>query len=148
MRLFAIVPAFVLIWLLAGGTPDNQLQTSATLTISIDEVRNSKGLIGVLVFRSAQGWPEKVDAASFGKAVEAHPGVTTLVIDDLPSGTYAVVALHDENENQKLDRNFFGMPKEGWGMSNNPKAYLSAPSYSQARFVLKEDTHLQIHLNY
>ena len=102
----------------------------------------------MLVFRTAQGWPETVDAASFGKAVAAHPGVTTLVLDDLPSGTYAVVALHDENENQKLDRNFFGIPKEGWGMSNNPKAYLSAPSYSQASFVLREDTHLQIHLNY
>jgi uncharacterized protein (DUF2141 family) len=146
MRSAAFIFAFALAWLSTVAADDPA--TSATLTITVDNVRNSKGVVGVLVFRSPQGWPEKVDRAIRSVAVPAQPGPTTLALDDLPSGTYAVVALHDENENMKLDKSFFGIPKEGWGMSNNPKARASAPSFSRARFLLERETRLKIHLNY
>ena len=38
---------------------------------------------------------------------------------DLPAGVYAVSVFHDENMNQKLDKNFVGVPKEEYGASNN-----------------------------
>jgi uncharacterized protein (DUF2141 family) len=120
----------------------------ATLTISADNVRNSTGVVGVLVFQSARGWPEDPAAALAAKATPAHPGVTTVIVKELPPGEYAVVMLHDENANQKLDKNFLGIPKEGWGMSNNPKARGSAPSFTRARFTLDGNTRLRIHLNY
>ena len=40
---------------------------------------------------------------------------------NLPAGNYAVQVMHDENENNKLDTNFMGMPIEGYGFSNNPR---------------------------
>jgi len=45
---------------------------------------------------------------------------------DLHDGVYAVSVFHDENENQKLDKDFVGIPKEGYGASNNPKKRWSA----------------------
>jgi uncharacterized protein (DUF2141 family) len=74
--------------------------------------------------------------------------VAVISFDDLPSGDYAVVVLHDENADMKLDRNAFGKPREGWGMSNNPKAHLSAPPFSAARFTFNGDARLSIHLKY
>jgi uncharacterized protein (DUF2141 family) len=121
---------------------------AARLTISVEGVRNAEGVVGVLVFNSPQGWPENVDAAVRAKAVPARAVVTTLAIDDIPRGTYAVVVLHDENKNQKLDRNFVGRPREGWGMSNNPKARASAPSFRRAQIAVRRDMHLRIRLNY
>jgi uncharacterized protein (DUF2141 family) len=50
----------------------------------------------------------------------------------VPPGRYGIVVIHDENENQKLDRNFFGIPKEGFGFSNNPRIFFSAPSWQAA----------------
>ena len=32
-----------------------------------------------------------------------------------------MVVLHDENSNNKFDRIFVGIPKEGYGVTNNPK---------------------------
>ena len=118
------------------------------LTIIAEDVRNSRGMIGVLIFNSARGWPEDVEAAFRAKATPAQPGPTTVIFEDLPPGTYAAVVLHDENENKKLDRNFLRVPREGWGMSNNPKALGTAPSFDRARFVLDRDTVLRIKLNY
>jgi len=46
-----------------------------------------------------------------------------------------VVPLYkDENMNGKLDTNWLGMPKEGYGFSNDVKALLGAPSFCAASF--------------
>ena len=56
--------------------------------------------------------------------------------EGIPAGTYALVVLHDENMNGKIDTNWIGVPKEGYGFSNDAKAAaLRAPSFSDASFV-------------
>jgi uncharacterized protein (DUF2141 family) len=40
--------------------------------------------------------------------------------------------LHDENKNEKLDRNFLSIPTEGFGFANNPRVFLTAPPFAQA----------------
>jgi uncharacterized protein (DUF2141 family) len=68
---------------------------------------------------------------------------------DIPPGTYALVVVHDENMNSKLDNNWLGIPTEGYGFSNNAKAMFSAPSFSAASFPYDgQDMALTISLNY
>ena len=116
------------------------------LTLAVEGVRNTRGVIGVLVFNSSAGWPEHVELAVTSKAVPAQTPETVLTIYDLPAGEYAVVVLHDENTNMKLDRDWIGKPKEQWGMSNNPHAALSTPSFDSARFSFDADKRLLIWL--
>jgi len=118
-----------------------------TLTVAVEGVSNSKGVVGVLVFNSAAGWPEEFSAALRAKSAPAHPGVTEITIPGLPAGDYAVVVLHDENENKKLDRGPLGIPIEQWGMSNNPSYSLSAPSFHSARFRLENDERISVRLH-
>ena len=49
-------------------------------------------------------------------------------------GTYAVAVYHDENANVKFDKNWFGLPVEGYGISNNPTFFLRAPAFDEAKF--------------
>jgi len=53
------------------------------------------------------------------------------VIESLPYGEYAVMLYHDENGNDKLDKNIVGVPKEPYGFSNNARARLGLPLYEQ-----------------
>ncbi len=145
VRNIALAIAFIC---LACVPTDASQSRTAKLTIVVEQVRNSVGVVGVLIFGSPNGWPEDVGAAIRRKAVPAHAGVTSLDFDDLAHGEYAVVVLHDENENMKLDKNFLGIPKEGWGMSNNPKAHSHAPKFTQAQFTFARNTNLHIQLNY
>jgi uncharacterized protein (DUF2141 family) len=55
--------------------------------------------------------------------------------EGIPPGTYALVVLHDENMNGKVDTNWIGIPKEGYGFSNDAKASFSAPSFQDASFL-------------
>jgi len=134
------------VWLLGSLALPGRISDFHTLTVLVEGVRSSKGVIGVLVFESARGWPEDASAALRRAAVPAQQGSTTLLIPNVPSGDYGVVVLHDENENMKLDRNWFGLPKEQWGMSNNPPEHSSAPKFERARFSLRGDTQIRVHL--
>ncbi len=63
-------------------------------------------------------------------------------------GTYAATAYHDENGNTKLDKNWVGMPIEGFGVSNNPD-YWVVPSHAEAAInVQNGPTRIDIKLRY
>ena len=131
------------------GTPPVATQAPPTgggLKLVVEGVKNTRGVIGVLVFNSAAGWPEDVSSAVTSEAVPAQAPETVLELHNLPAGEYAVVVLHDENSNKKLDRNWLGKPKEQWGMSNNPHFAHSAPSFGSARFPFAGDEQLHIEL--
>jgi uncharacterized protein (DUF2141 family) len=123
-----------------GGARDFNLK------LEVYGVRNGKGVIGVLVFQSAEGWPEDASRAFRAVSVPAQPNVTVVTIPGLPPGSYGVVVLHDENKNRELDRNWLGVPKEQWGMSRNPRGGLSAPAFNRAQFGFSGDLTLQIQL--
>jgi len=69
--------------------------------------------------------------------------------EDIPPGTYAITVIHDENTDGKLDTNWLGIPKEGYGFSNDVKALLGAPPFSAASFQYDGGTlELTISLHY
>ncbi|MCH7942963.1 MAG: DUF2141 domain-containing protein [Proteobacteria bacterium] len=53
-------------------------------------------------------------------------------------GIYAVAVYHDENANVKFDKNWIGLPSEGYGISNNPTVFLRAPIFDEAKFEALE----------
>jgi uncharacterized protein (DUF2141 family) len=61
-----------------------------------------------------------------------------------------VAVVHDENSNGKLDKNFVGVPSEGYGVSNNKTYALSAPKWEESVFTItaSERKTLQVKLRY
>jgi uncharacterized protein (DUF2141 family) len=103
-----------------------------TLIIQVTGFRNTKGLLGAQLFTSSDGWPEDVNKSFRQEHFPIEGDHATARFDHLPAGKYGVVVLHDENENQKLDRNIFLFPKEGFGFANNPHVLLVAPPIEKA----------------
>ena len=59
--------------------------------------------------------------------------------DSISSGKYAIQFFHDENENQKMDFNLIGIPKEKFGSSNNVKPILGPPKFEKMLFEIYQD---------
>lgn len=98
---------------------------AADLVVNITGVRAHKGLLSLGVYDSAAAWNGD------GKTIAADrrtPDADQLTFrfNDLPAGKIALMAMHDENGNGKLDSNFMGIPTEGYGFSNNPKVMRKA----------------------
>lgn len=49
----------------------------------------------------------------------------------LHPGEYAIALMHDENGDSKFNTTVFGIPKEGFGFSNNPTVRFGPPSISK-----------------
>jgi len=120
-----------------------------SLIIHVTGFRNTKGLLGAELFTSSAGWPEDVDKSFRHDHFPIEGDHATALFDLLPAGKYGVVVLHDENENQKLDRNIFLVPKEGFGFANNPHVLLTAPPIEKATIAVTcPITITEIHLIY
>jgi uncharacterized protein (DUF2141 family) len=151
LRAAALAAAALLLTLCLMAEPPEPQPASAkaagcTLTVVVEGVRNSTGTIGYLLFNSATGWPDELKSAYRGGTVKAVAGRTIFRLENLPPGEYGVLVIHDENGNRKLDKDWKGMPIEQWGMSNNPRVFLSTPPFRHASFRLAGDREIHIAL--
>jgi uncharacterized protein (DUF2141 family) len=107
---------------------------AAILDISVTGIRNGNGWLMACVFASARGFPNcDGNRSAIGRRRPASPGTARFDVDVAP-GRHAVSVLHDENGNHRLDTNFFGIPQEGGGVSNNPQPRMGPPRFEDAVF--------------
>jgi len=147
MKLITILAVFTLyIMPLFSQAPEK----SSSIIVQLNNIKNDKGLIGINVFSSDEGFPSDYKKSYVSKTFEIDSHNSEYVIENVPPGTYGVSVLHDENSNSKLDTNIFGAPKEGYAVSNNAKARrFGPPKYGDAMFNHgSEDSILKLNLKY
>ncbi len=105
--------------------------TTGALTITVGNVRNSRGTVMVDICPENRFLEDT--CANHGEA-PARAGTTTVTVQNLPTGQYAVQAFHDENANGEVDRAMFGIPREGVGFSRNARIGLGPPKWRDAVF--------------
>lgn len=109
---------------------------AAALMVTVQGVRNGDGRI-VLAVCAEEAYP--AGRCAFRITAPAAEGSVRVAVPDLPPGTYALRAYHDENGNGQLDRNFFGVPREGLGFGNDAPVLLAPPSFRDAAVTVGED---------
>lgn len=141
MRIIVVLTKAILLLTLLSYAPIIQSVSLGTLTVKVIGLRNSKGNVGFTLFNQAKGFPTDSKLSHREGLVELTGTSAEIKIDNLAHGTYGVGLIHDENKNNKMDRNFFGIPLEGFGISNNPKVVISTPSYNDAKFHFNQHNH-------
>ena len=134
--LIAILP---LLCIGADRAPTSQPASqpaSATLTVEIKDLRNSKGNLIFGVFKQADGFPNHSDKSVYWEVRPAKASGPIVFTAMLPPGTYAASVLHDENKSGDMDKGLGGIPQEGYGVTNNPKPRFRAARYDEATFDL------------
>ena len=102
-----------------------------TLTIEIEELRNNNGQLHLELSNENE---ERLVAIT--EDISEYRCV--IVIENLEPGNYSFRYFHDENMNEKLDTNWLGIPKEGFGFSNDPRMTIGPPSFNKTLFELSE----------
>lgn len=132
------VPAF-------AGEPRTE---SPRVVADVSAFRNVRGSLGCRLFRSPEGFPE-TGRDAIEVRVPVTGATTRCEFRSLAPGIYAVAVMHDENDNGVLDKNFLGIPTEGYGVSNNRTYAMRSPKWAESTFrVVAEDVVLSIHLRY
>lgn len=138
-------PRFVVVGLLTAwvlmvpgspATSEPGAKETSTVVVNITGFRNAKGKADALIFVRPEGFPDD-DSKAFDKdesAIDPKTMTAQIVFTDVPRGFAAVTVLHDENMNRKMDKNWIGVPKEGYGTSNNPKKAAHNPRWAETKF--------------
>jgi len=123
--------------------------SQGSIQVNISGLSNSKGQVGILLFRQKEGFPSNREKAFQEVLLPISGNKATHTFTNLPYGRYAVSVMHDENKNNKLDTNMLGIPKEGYGVSNNATGKFGPPKFEDAVFSLNQGNHtIDIKVNY
>ncbi len=127
----------ILVLTLIGLNGMKNIPVPAVIAVRVEGIGNSNGSIAVLLFRSSEGFPSDHRRAYRQVIVPARAGTLEVDLGQVPEGRFAVSVMHDENNNLKLDANWMGIPKEGYGFSGNKRSMLGPPAFSDAGFDVK-----------
>lgn len=106
---------------------------SQKLTVVVNGVKSSKGTVLVALYNSNRTFMLQPFLTAEVKAKEGH---VMVVFPNVPEGEYAVTVLHDLNGNKKMDENLLGIPKEGFGFSNDAMGAFGPPSFRECVFPM------------
>jgi uncharacterized protein (DUF2141 family) len=111
--------------------------TFSKLVVNISGMQNSNGKVNFALYNSSSSFndPTQTYREIFSNA---QINSMTVTIDSLPPGDYAFGIFHDENQNNEIDKNWMGIPSEGFAFSNNAMGSFGPPSYTQAKFTIPE----------
>lgn len=104
---------------------------TGTIELTVYGLHSQEGNIVAYLF-NASTYPDEDDALQ--TSISAVQDGTTVHFNEVPAGTYAIIVCHDENSNKKLDSNFFGMPTEYIGLSNNVFGSMGWPKFKEVSF--------------
>ncbi len=146
-KIIRIFQSFLAIVLLSSFS--SQKQENYSLTIEVNELRNSTGNVVFALYNREDAFPDehykKYYKKLTGKIVN---GTSSVIFENIPAGKYAVNILHDENNDGKIKKGLI-LPIEGIGFSNYNSIGLSnKPSFSKASFDVLSDKKIKVKIIY
>lgn len=127
--LFIFLSLFLLFSFKNGNSGDVIIEVSG---INISK----KGNLIVGLFKQ-NGFP-KANQSSYGKTIPITSSTMTVKFSSIENGEYAVAVFQDQDLNDKLSSNFFGVPNEPFGFSNNKFGMFGPPNFSDVSFKVSE----------
>jgi uncharacterized protein (DUF2141 family) len=110
-------------------------QAQSKVEVTVQNIRDTTGTIRVAIFNDE---PTFLKKPFIGKLVKAGKGEVHVVFD-VPDGVYAIGVIHDENTNGELDSNIIGIPREGFGFSNDAMGMFGPPGFDKCKFEVKKE---------
>ena len=143
LLLFAALPA-------AAGSEKAALERPAgegVIEVQVEGLPSSEGILFVSLYLTDDGYPgEWLLAYSTQQlpAQTASDGTMLARFESVPAGWFVIAVLHDADSNKEMATNALGIPKEGYGFSNNPKSFFGPPGFDKAAVYLEPDETKQV----
>jgi uncharacterized protein (DUF2141 family) len=106
------------------------------IAVGVRGLRSASGSLRVKLVDSPEGFPASDDHVVAKRRLAISGAAALVVFEGVPYGDYALVVLHDEDDDGALDRGRFGIPSEGIAFSNGARLRFGPPSFEAARFTL------------
>jgi uncharacterized protein (DUF2141 family) len=118
---------------------NQRLAIAQNLEVVFSGIRSNLGQIVLSVYTNEQGFDKDIPLKRLTyKKTQLKNGEITVTLN-LPPGTYGLAMMDDENNNNEMNYNMFGIPKEGFGFSNYYLTGLFKPKFEVFKFTVLKD---------
>ena len=108
---------------------------TASITVRVSALASTSSTVKLYFYNTRAGFL-KSGKWAFSKAVKPEGKHEIALPVDLPKGEWAVAITQDMNNNDKVDKNFLGIPTEPYAFSNNIRPTLAAPDFNECKFMV------------
>lgn len=113
--------------------------SAGDLKVVVQGLASAKGSVECVLWQAAEGFPRETEKAVVKVTARSlENGRATCAFTAVAAGTWAVSVIHDENDNGKMDTGVFGIPREAYGFSRDPRPFMRAPRFDEASFAVVE----------
>jgi uncharacterized protein (DUF2141 family) len=103
------------------------------LQITVMDVPTDTLQIAVALYQEEANFLGETSTFAATVPYDANSGSTAIVVlENLPYGSYAIIALADRDGDARLARGAFGLPKEAYGFGNDAMGLFGPPSFKKA----------------
>jgi uncharacterized protein (DUF2141 family) len=131
MKIFCLVFLFAL-----TSLPEKE---NGEIKLIINDTKSNSGVIRVLIFDQADGFPEEAKKAFKALSIPVENFSAQTTIKNLPAGNYAVSVFHDQDGDGVFKKNSIGLPIDSYGFSNNPTLFFGPPSFSKCKVAINNE---------
>ena len=124
---------FLILLCLCSTSSIEPTMQKAELIIKAENIKPLTGNLQIAIYKSEEDFLN-VEKVVLGKIIPIDQNPMRVVIDDLPFGKYAIALHHDTNGDGEMTTNFFGIPTEPFGFSNNIEIKWRKPRFKETSF--------------
>ncbi len=136
-NLILLVVTFIWLALTAFKQNEPNKEGDLELTVVIENIKKLEGKMGIRLTNPSNKTVSATEVEVTGKTL-------SYTFENLKGGKYAVQVMHDANSNGELDVNFFGIPTEAYGFSNNAMGSFGPPKLEDQLFELEDSKTITI----
>jgi uncharacterized protein (DUF2141 family) len=117
-------------------SPALALAELSSVRVVVSNLSPATGTVEVSLFDSAESFMIEPYLQQSGTTDEDGHFETEFA--GLPDGEYAMVIVHDANDNGKLDNGFLGFGGESYGYSNNARSLFGRPDFEDVKIPIDQ----------
>ncbi|TBU92821.1 DUF2141 domain-containing protein [Stutzerimonas kirkiae] len=102
------------------------------LSVVVHGLQHERGSVRASLYNDPDSFRKEARAVAV-RQVSAVEGDAVIHFDGLAPGRYALMVYHDENADGKLNLRLGMFPREGYGLSNNPRV-MGPPKFEASAF--------------
>ncbi len=114
---------------------------TCTLTIELTNLKSDQGQIMIGLYDTENSW---LNTSYKSERISIKNGTAIVVFKDVPYGTYAASAVHDEDKDGKMKTRMFGIPAEPYASSRGAIGMFGPPKWEDAKFILSNNTATEV----
>jgi uncharacterized protein (DUF2141 family) len=132
MKLLPIASLLLGAGLLQAAAPAAETES---VTVVVSALVSTTSPVRLYFYNTREGFL-KSGKWAFSKSVMPEGKSQFSLPVELPQGEWAVAITQDMNNNNKIDKNFLGIPTEPYAFSNNVRPTIAAPDFNECKFTV------------